>query len=244
MALGHSPKIVTQDLDLYFDAANTKCYPGSGTTWTDMTGNGYGGSLVGGANVTFVGSDAGGALDFDTSLITDVGYISCDTSFDFVDGHLGTWDWWVKWRSGGRTGLNSLAGISASDPWYIWQITSATSWYFRLRDDSTTYNNYTTVTTLDATNWTNLVLVIDGAKQAKLYINGEYQSGQDVDLTTPGTRFPMRRIAGGYLSGSNEYNLDGRMGCFRFYRRDLNSNEILQNFHAMKTRFGVSQVGI
>ena len=40
MALSHSPKIVTDGLVLYLDAANPKSYPGSGTTWYDLSGNG------------------------------------------------------------------------------------------------------------------------------------------------------------------------------------------------------------
>ena len=38
MALAHSPRIVTDGLVLYLDAANTKSYSGSGTTWTDISG--------------------------------------------------------------------------------------------------------------------------------------------------------------------------------------------------------------
>ena len=37
MALAHSPRIVRDSLLLYLDAANTKSYPGSGTTWTDLS---------------------------------------------------------------------------------------------------------------------------------------------------------------------------------------------------------------
>ena len=243
MGFFNSPKVVSTDLDVCFDAANIKSYPGSGTTWTDASGHGYGASLVGGANVTFDSADAGGALDFDTSLITDIGYISCDTSFAFADGNLGTWEWWVKWHSGGRTSLNSLSGEGVTAPWYILDPTTATNWKVTIRDGAATYNDFTSITTLDITNWTNIVIVITGAKQGLLYINGEYQ-GSDIDLTSAGTEFNMRRIAGGYLSGSNEYNLDGRLGVFRFYRRDLTSLEVLQNFHAMKGRFGITQVGI
>lgn len=39
MAHHHSPKIVTDGLELLLDAANTKSYPGSGTTWYDVSGN-------------------------------------------------------------------------------------------------------------------------------------------------------------------------------------------------------------
>ncbi len=39
MAFHHSPRIVTDGLVLYLDAANSKSYPGSGTNWYDLSGN-------------------------------------------------------------------------------------------------------------------------------------------------------------------------------------------------------------
>ena len=54
MALAHSPKIVTDGLVLCLDAANPKSYPGSGTTWTDLSGNGNNGTLVNGASYNSV----------------------------------------------------------------------------------------------------------------------------------------------------------------------------------------------
>jgi hypothetical protein len=48
MALSHSPKIITDGLVLCLDAGNPKSYPGSGTTWTDLSGNGNNGSLENG----------------------------------------------------------------------------------------------------------------------------------------------------------------------------------------------------
>ena len=48
MGLAHSPSIVTDGLVLCVDAANTKSYPGSGTTWTDVSGKGYDGTLTNG----------------------------------------------------------------------------------------------------------------------------------------------------------------------------------------------------
>ena len=49
MGLAHSPRLVTDGLVLCVDAANTKSYPGSGTTWTDLSGKGNDGSLINGA---------------------------------------------------------------------------------------------------------------------------------------------------------------------------------------------------
>jgi hypothetical protein len=37
MAFNYSPKIVTDGLVLYLDAANPRSYPGTGTTWYDLS---------------------------------------------------------------------------------------------------------------------------------------------------------------------------------------------------------------
>jgi len=42
------PNIVTDGLVLHLDAANAKSYPGTGTTWSDLSGNGNGGTLING----------------------------------------------------------------------------------------------------------------------------------------------------------------------------------------------------
>ena len=64
MGLAHSPRIVTDGLVLALDAGNTKSYPGSGTTWTDLSGNSNTGTLTSmdGNNYN---SANGGYLDFD-----------------------------------------------------------------------------------------------------------------------------------------------------------------------------------
>ena len=64
MSTRYNPSIVRDNLVLYFDAANTKSYPGSGTTWTDMGSKGIDGTLTNGP--TF---DSGnmGTISFDGS---------------------------------------------------------------------------------------------------------------------------------------------------------------------------------
>jgi hypothetical protein len=62
MGLAHSPSIITQNLVLCLDAANPKSYPTTGTTWTDLSGNGNNGTLVNGVGYNTAN---GGALVFD-----------------------------------------------------------------------------------------------------------------------------------------------------------------------------------
>ena len=59
--ISYSPHIVTDGLVLCLDAANPRSYPGSGTTWYDLSGNGYNCEL---ANTTF-NTNHGGSIDFD-----------------------------------------------------------------------------------------------------------------------------------------------------------------------------------
>ena len=55
----YGPRIVTDGLQLYLDAANVKSYPGSGTDWRDLSGNSNTSSLVNGPTYS---SDDGGGL--------------------------------------------------------------------------------------------------------------------------------------------------------------------------------------
>ena len=53
----NGPKIVTNGLVGYWDAASKRSYPGSGTTWTDLSKEGNNGTLTNGP--TFSSSDGG-----------------------------------------------------------------------------------------------------------------------------------------------------------------------------------------
>ena len=46
MSFHHSPRIVTNGLVFYLDAANPKSYSGTGTDWFDLSGNGNDGTGV------------------------------------------------------------------------------------------------------------------------------------------------------------------------------------------------------
>ena len=47
MSLGHGSSIVRDGLVLHLDAANVKSYPGTGSTWNDISGNGADCTMVG-----------------------------------------------------------------------------------------------------------------------------------------------------------------------------------------------------
>ena len=57
-----STSVVTTGLQLYLDAGNASSYPGSGTTWTDLTVNGRNGTLTNGPTYS---ATNGGSIVFD-----------------------------------------------------------------------------------------------------------------------------------------------------------------------------------
>ena len=90
MALSHSPSIITDSLILCLDAANTKSYPGSGATWTDLSGNGNNVTLTNGPTYSSVD---GGSIVFDGT----------NDYADFFAPNLGTTttvEMWVKLGAG------------------------------------------------------------------------------------------------------------------------------------------------
>ena len=62
MALSHSPSIVTNGLVFCVDAASPRSYPNSGTTWYNVSGAGFNGTLINGPTHT---SGVNGYFTFD-----------------------------------------------------------------------------------------------------------------------------------------------------------------------------------
>ena len=64
MGLAHSPRLVRDKLEVCIDAANTKSYPGSGTSVIDISRHGRDATLVNGAAIN-TGSDGVVSFVFD-----------------------------------------------------------------------------------------------------------------------------------------------------------------------------------
>lgn len=74
MGISYNPSVVTDSLVLCLDAGNTKSYPGTGTTWTDLSPSGINGTLTNGP--TYSGSNGGGIVFDGTNDYCDLGSAS------------------------------------------------------------------------------------------------------------------------------------------------------------------------
>ena len=218
MSLGHSPSIVTSGLVFYVDAANPRCYPGSGTDLTD-TISGIGASLVGG-------------VGFNTS---NYGTFTFDGSNDYINfGNSnsvkltnGTISVWLKTASagGGFRGIMAKQfayGIFFSDGVlvaYDWGASATRSTGINIADN----------------NWKNVVMTFQSAvtNGTRIYINGS-----SVLTTTMTWVNDTQNLNGGAESSAGQYAACSG-SIFSLYNRSLTAAEVLQNYNAAKKRYSL-----
>lgn len=249
MAASSGPEIINDGLVLCLDAANTKSYPGSGTTWIDLSGQGYNGTLTNGPTLdsnnlnSFVFDGTNDFVDTDTS----------GSAFAFANTTF-TISVWIKTSV---TGYSALPGIIIASKDYTF---SGGGWAIGLGfpgyNGSTTYSffasvkaiggffvNYTsTQTAVNDGQWKNLVAVIrtDTAVQANnintLYING-IQSA--VNTYTNGNLYNPSTLAMNIGRRSTGAYFPGNLAQISIYNKELTATEIQQNFNATRSRYGI-----
>lgn len=228
MATRYSPKIVTSGLVLALDAANKLSYPGSGTSWYDMSGNSYNGTLTN--SPTFSGANSGTFIFDGTNDNVQLGNAST-----FLPTSAITINSWAKTNVTGvykkifvtvTAGTASITGIyfslgPAPYNYYLGIITNNGGQYAGANTDPST------------TSFSNFCGTYDGAN-IRLYLNGTLLATQAQTGTIVNTGI-------GRLSGydSNTEIWDGNISTFSIYNRALTATEILQNYNANKTRFGL-----
>ena len=222
------PSIVTSGLVLHLDAGNTKSYPGTGTTWYDRSGNLNGGVVNNGTLVN--------GPSFSS---TNMGSIGFDGVNDYVNTNytppVSNFTVSILYKC---NAFSAWAGIWACEVWnsgtgYLTYFNTSTSLVFSkggvtvasIVADSTKLANYT------------FTLASDGT--AKIYINGILQSSTTIVLATSVTN-PI--ILSTRYSNDGTSITDTRASIipyFSVYNRVLSATEVLQNFNATRTRFGI-----
>lgn len=225
MSFNFSPKIVTDSLVSYLDAANTRSYPGNGTTWTDLTKNENNGGLISGP---IFNSSNGGSISLDGTddyiEIPKTGILSSKSTFT-----ISLW-----------TYPTSLTGIR---PLFVNYYVGNQEVLFRFNGTNLQFFTYTssqiggTTQTYSTLNqWVNLVATYDGSIM-KTYVNGD-QSPTTYSQTGNLSTSTLPYLIGRY-SSPTEYRYEGRVANTLVYLKSLSATEVLQNYNALKTRFGL-----
>jgi hypothetical protein len=219
-----SENIVTDGLLLYLDAGNPSSYPGSGTTWTDLSGNGNNGTLTNGP--TFSSSN-GGSIVFDGAN----DHVNCGLS-SFQPTAI-TLCAWVKHTVSTDGAIIVKGDVNEATEWGIAFGYSSPHY---LIGRATTFNNQLLY------SWTGSLLTgfhyvcytMINNTSARLYVDG-------VLVASTNTIGSIGLNAKNVLIGKwNNYGaLDGNIAQVSIYNRALTAAEVSQNFNAQRNRFGI-----
>lgn len=234
----NSSKIVRNGLLIYLDAGIANSYPGSGTTWTDLSGNGYNATLVNGPTYT---SLKGGAIVFDgsndhatvdvNSWIRSTSSAYTFTSFFYYNG-----------GSDGGAPYSLMTSPNAGDTNDgFWQHLNLGSWLWRTEDavSGEFGGNVESTSGFTNGNWYYEATVVK-TNSLSFYRNGNLIANISTtfnwaNLRNDGTAYVY--LATGY--GPGGYYMNGYIANFQMYSRELTAAEILQNFNANRGRFGI-----
>ena len=231
--VGGGVNIVKDGLVLYLDAANTKSYVSGSTTWSDISRSGNNGTLTNGPTFN---SGNGGSIVFDG--VND--YVNCGTSTSLNPSNI-TFSAWVKrtaaWGAGAFLFWAKNAADYTSNGFYIELYTNVTfSTNVITNGAATNYfkDSVNSNTSFPLNTWTHFSFTLNGSTPA-MYFNGNSST-----LTILGTNAITSTSATKYiLWNSYTYYTAANIAQVQMYNRALSSAEILQNYNATKTRFGL-----
>ena len=236
MTVYGGPDIITDGLVLHLDAGNRKSYPGSGSTWYDLSGNGYNGTFNG--TTTF--DSATKSMSFDSG---DNTYIS--TSFNTAYTYITISVWFNAQTQDSNTGsvlrpIIMLGDFSQDGPLEISMlrpgISSANSIRFQIGYDNVSYT-YTTSIAYNDQAWHNVVLVKNNNSMS-VYSDGQHLSTQAGDTNNTYDRSSGLRIGGGTSITARRFL--GRVSQVTVHNKVLSADEIRQNYNALKGRYGLT----
>lgn len=241
-----------------FDALNTKCYSGSGTTFTEIVSGQTGTATTASGGTLALDSTLGSShLKFtNTNDATRAAYISFPVNITsnsggvyVPQGSTATWNWWhyfqdagdvdhpnYGWETGsswnGVAGFVFGTGFGTDGP--RWGIAG---------EDYTVYNE-TGSTTGDyrQNEWQNYCVTFNGndsSNAVKTYLNGTLVDERNVGSTNKVIQATNTNNLFIGATNSRGGNWNGYMDIVQMYEATLNASEVKELYNSYKGRFGL-----
>jgi len=243
MSASSGPDIIEDGLVLCLDAGNRASYPGSGTTWTDLSNRGNSGTLTNGPTFN---SEVGGSIVFNGTN----NYVTMGTVYNpGTTGNI-TLDTWVYFTGpfstytseppttnlAGVIGQGYFGGFNGYGIGFGVATGNIFSVNFQTRVGGTIINCSTT--SLSTNAWFNIVGVLDRTvtNLSYIYLNGILASTISCASLVGQNLNPS---ASEFRIGANTYPFycGCRVASGKLYNRALTQAEVLQNYNATKGRF-------
>jgi hypothetical protein len=231
MASLGGPHIVTDGLVLSLDAGNIKSYTSGSTTWFDKSGFGNNGTLENGPTFN---SGSGGSIVFDG--VNDLISVQDATTLDIVkDKTLSCWVYMGATSTGcGITGKSSSAtyGMALGYGW-------GGNGFMALAWNSDNAPYIAKDAGRDVGKW-NYLSAVQAGSTRYIYVwdaQGLRTSNYSGGTHTWNNNVPL--MVGNANNGSSPAPSNTRISGVAAYNRALTPDEILQNYNATRTRFGL-----
>jgi hypothetical protein len=242
MTVGTS--IVTAGLVLNLDAGNPSSYPGSGTTWTDLTVNGFNASMTGSVSYNNTPPQY-----FDYANLPN--YFIGNNNLTSVISTAITITSWINVRNvASRSVVFDKYQTPTLPAGYVLEVGTVSSlWtntvrFFAVGSTGDGWDPRGVSNAIQENVPCMVSVTLDRtAQQSSLYVNGS-----SISYTQGGG--PITNLASNWATGTNVYTLgsyrpdaaiDSNMYQYNLliYNRALSASEILQNYNAQKSRFGL-----
>ena len=208
--------ILTNGLILNLDAGNVASYAGTGTSWTDLSGNGNIATLNGAS----YSSENEGVLVFDG--IDDAVYINSGSGLNI--GSTYTFSIWIKFN-----GFNTVVGGSSAfyDSGYPMYVADSNTMYIAAGMEYVGISG----ANLATNQW--VCLTVSRSGSSVIWYKNGVSIGSGSLVTTAAN---VVKSIGAYYGGG--FPLNGKISSVQIYNRELSASEVLHNFDATKYRFG------
>lgn len=225
MAITRGPKIIRNGLVLALDAADRNSYAGSGTAWKDLSGNAYNGTLINGP--TFDSAN-GGSIVYDG--IDD--YINMGNILNLPSSDISGFSW-VN-----ITTLKNYTAIIdklASTGNYRLHVMLDGTLQLGVRNSAGTYQAIA-AGSIQIGRWYYLGFTLNNTTRlANTYINGINSTSGTFTIDRNST---SDNLLLGYTTNNTTYS-NMKQATVSIYNRELSAAEVVQNYSATKSRFGL-----
>ena len=220
--------VVQDGLVLNLDAGASTSYPGSGTTWTDLSSNENNGTITNGP--TYSSADGGGSFTFDG--VNDYAEVTGSNADFLVGSQDFTIEWWEYFTGGisyqGHLGVFEI--VVGAAPIQIWTASGGFQTYA---------GGWESLGVSPTSNQWSHYAISGVSGNFNIYKNGSYVTNSSVNwsLSSSTVKFAVGGTPG-WAFGN--YAMSGKISAVRVYKgKALTAAEIQQNYNALRGRFGI-----
>lgn len=234
MTLAHSPRIPTDGLIFYLDAANPRSYPGSGTSWGDMIPDKASGSMINMTSANFT-EDKIGVLNFD-GVNEYIDVIHPKVNVPFSPNVVSVILWYFPLSSNTKTTGTNCNLITIERSWelsignnqngYSKIYYASNPWAWRGNNGNHLVND----------SW-NMVTFVHSLSDRKIYVDDQlmYTINDSGPLADGDVSMTKMAIMARYCCGGNY--APGKLAQVSIYEKALTEDEIFEYYRSTSGRF-------